>query len=124
MEAVGKIKNEKIDSDNKIIKKREREKEMVSFMIAIYCKGAHKNRQAMKGELCPDCEELKNYARQRSEKCPFMETKTFCAGCKVHCYKPEMREKIRAVMRYAGPRMMFHCPIQVVRHVIARRKGK
>ncbi len=28
--------------------------------------------------------------------------KTFCANCKVHCYKPEMREKIRAVMRFFG----------------------
>ena len=22
---------------------------------------------------------------------------TFCSNCKVHCYKPEMREKIREV---------------------------
>lgn len=32
-----------------------------------------------------------------------METKTFCSNCKVHCYKPEMREKIRDVMRFPAP---------------------
>ena len=37
-----------------------------------------------------------------------METKTFCSNCKVHCYKPEMRKKIRAVMRFSGPRMIFY----------------
>ena len=38
-----------------------------------------------------------------------METKTFCSACKVHCYKPEMREQIRTVMRWSGPLMPF-CP--------------
>ena len=37
---------------------------------------------------------------------PHMETKTFCSPARP-CYRPEMREQIRAVMRYAGPRMLF-----------------
>ena len=101
--------------------KREREKQMVSQMIAVYCKGKHGSKH---GNLCPDCTELREYARQRSEKCPFMETKTFCSNCKVHCYKPVMREKIRAVMRYSGPRMMLYHPIAAVRHVIETKKEK
>ena len=101
--------------------KREQEKQMVSQMIAVYCKGKH---GAKHGNLCPGCAELAEYAKQRSEKCPYMETKTFCSNCKVHCYKPEMREKIRAVMRYSGPRMMFHHPIAAVRHVIETKKEK
>lgn len=100
--------------------KREREKQMVSQMIALYCKKQHHTKKA----LCPDCAALDQYARQRSEKCPFMETKTFCSNCKVHCYKPEMREKIRAVMRFSGPRMIFHHPIAAVRHVIETKKEK
>ena len=27
------------------------------------------------------------YARECSDKCPFMETKTFCSNCRVHCYR-------------------------------------
>ena len=101
--------------------KRECEKEMVSQMIAVYCKGKHGTKR---GELCPDCAALTEYARQRAEKCPFMETKTFCSNCKVHCYKPEMREKIRAVMRYSGPRMIFYHPVMAVRHVMETKKEK
>lgn len=67
---------------------------------------------------------LDTYARQRSDTCPFMETKTFCSNCKVHCYKPEMRERIRAVMRFSGPRMLFHHPVAALRHVVATKKEK
>lgn len=101
-----------------IQKKREREKAMVSDMIALYCKKKHGTRK----ELCMDCAALDAYARQRSDKCPFMETKTFCSNCKVHCYKPDMREKIREVMRFSGPRMIFHHPVAAVRHLIESKR--
>ncbi len=99
--------------------KRQREKETVSFMIALYCRKKHGCK-----ELCPECAELDAYARMRSDKCPFMETKTFCSNCKVHCYKPEMREKIREVMRFSGPRMLFHHPVMAIRHVVESQKEK
>ena len=101
--------------------KRKREEKVVSFMIALYCR---KNHGSRKGELCPECRELADYAVSRSEHCPFMETKTFCSNCKVHCYKPEMREKIRKVMRFSGPRMIFYHPVMAVRHVIEMVKEK
>ena len=97
--------------------KREREKVIVSRMIALYCRKNHGGKT-----LCPDCAALDAYARQRSDKCPFMETKTFCSNCRVHCYQPEMREKIRAVMRFSGPRMLFHHPIPAIRHMIESHK--
>lgn len=34
----------------------------------------------------------------------------------------EMREKIRAVMRFSGPRMIFHHPVAAVRHVLETKK--
>lgn len=98
--------------------KREREKRMVSEMIALYCRKKHHT----KGGLCPECADLEAYARMRSDKCPFMETKTFCSNCKVHCYKPVMREKIREVMRFSGPRMLFSHPVMAVSHVIESKK--
>ena len=99
--------------------KREREKQLVSQMIALYCRKKHGGKG-----LCPDCAALNTYARQRSDRCPFMETKTFCSNCRVHCYRPEMRERIRAVMRFSGPRMVFHHPVIAVRHVIETSKEK
>lgn len=99
--------------------KREREKQIVSQMIALYCRKKHGGQG-----LCPDCAALDAYARQRSDKCPFMETKAFCSNCKVHCYQPEMREKIRAVMRFSGPRMIFYHPVTAIRHCMETQKEK
>ena len=99
--------------------KREREKRIVSLMIAIYCRAKHGRRG-----LCPDCAALDAYARLRSDRCPFMETKTFCSNCRVHCYRPDMREKIRAVMRFSGPRMLFYHPVMAIRHVIESKREK
>lgn len=100
--------------------KRQREKAMVNEMIALYCRKNHGTR----GGLCPDCAALAAYARQRSDRCPFMATKTFCSNCKVHCYKPEMREKIRDVMRFSGPRMLFVHPVAAIRHVMETNREK
>lgn len=100
--------------------KREREKRVVSEMIALYCHKKH----GTNGCSCDECAALDAYARMRSDRCPFMETKTFCSNCSVHCYKPDMREKIRAVMRFSGPRMLTVHPVMAVRHVIESKREK
>ena len=100
--------------------KREREKKLVSQMIALYCKKKHHTRD----DLCPECAALEAYARQRSEKCPFMETKTFCSNCPVHCYKADMREKIRKVMAFSGPWMLLYHPVTAIRHVLETKKER
>lgn len=103
-----------------VLNKREREKETVSLMIFIYCRKKHKTKEG----LCKQCQMLNDYARMRSDKCPFMETKTFCSNCKVHCYKPDMRQKIKEVMRFSGPRMLWYHPVMAVHHVISSKREK
>ncbi len=105
--------------------KRQREKRVVRLMIALYCKGNHAEARAADGAregLCEECAALADYADARCDACPFMESKTFCTNCKVHCYRPAMREQIRTVMRYSGPRMMLHHPVMAVRHLVEQRK--
>lgn len=96
-----------------ITEKRKKEKEMLGLMIRVYCRGKHKHKKG----LCPQCEELQEYAWTRTDKCPFMKTKTFCSACKVHCYIPEMREKVKEVMKYAGPRMLLYHPWTAIKHM-------
>lgn len=72
----------------------------------------------------PECSELRDYAFQRTDRCPFMKEKTFCSNCRVHCYRQDMRDRIRAVMRYSGPRMIFHHPVLAVRHLSESKKEK
>ena len=95
-----------------------REKQTVTAMLDIYCHDQHGARD----ELCPECAALHSYAMQRLDRCPFGEEKSTCANCTIHCYKPAMREQIRVVMRYAGPRMIWRHPVLAVRHVLDGRK--
>jgi hypothetical protein len=93
--------------------KIEREAETLRTMIGIYCKQKHRQP-----ELCDECRELLAYAEQRLSKCPFTPDKPFCKNCTIHCYKPQAREEIRRVMRFAGPRMIFHNPWLTIKHVL------
>ena len=107
---------------NKVEKKRQKEQYIVEEMIRLYCRKNHLEEERQGRQMCPVCQELSDYAKLRSHKCPFMEQKTFCANCKVHCYKPEKREQIRQVMRFSGPRMLLHHPILAIWHLICSKR--
>jgi hypothetical protein len=99
-------------------KRIQRERRTVEAMIRLYCADHHGTR----GELCDACASLRDYALLRLDRCPFGEGKTTCAKCPVHCYRPAEREEIRAVMRYAGPRMILRHPILALWHLIDGRR--
>jgi len=96
----------------------KREKLTIHRMIRLYCRHFHHS----KGNLCHDCDELLKYALDRVDKCIFGEDKPVCSECKVHCYKKDMREKVRIVMRFSGPRMLIRHPVLAVMHMIDKRK--
>jgi len=96
-----------------------RESRTVAVMIGLHCRGQHGS-----GRLCDECGELLAYANERLEECPFQEGKTTCAKCPVHCFQPAMRDKIKAVMRYSGPRMLRTHPILAMRHFLDRSRKK
>jgi len=87
-------------------------------MMQIYCHARHGHP----GGLCPECKALQDYAAARLAKCPFQENKTTCANCPIHCYTPAKREKIREVMKFAGPRMTYRHPVLALFHLLDCRK--
>jgi hypothetical protein len=98
-----------------------REKKTISLMIHLFCRDHHDTK---KDQLCDDCTDLLDYANERLEKCPFGPDKGPCSKCHIHCYKVEMRDKIRQVMRYSGPRMLTRHPILAVDHLIKEKFTK
>jgi hypothetical protein len=89
-----------------------REWRTIAAMISCYCRDHHATRDA----LCPECQGLADYAALRLKRCRFGMEKPVCVKCPVHCYQPARREQVRAVMRYAGPRMVWWHPILSLRH--------
>lgn len=108
-----------------IAKRRQREKKTISQMVAIYCAGNHeqavRTETAYCGEaVCPRCKAVDDYSVMRTERCRQMAVKTSCDECPYHCYRPEEREQIKQVMRYAGPRMMTKHPVAALRHLMGK----
>jgi hypothetical protein len=105
----------------------------------VYCRGKH--RGAIRSPLtspgaevgvygrnppsvCDECAEMLRYAEKRRAFCP-KDPKRFCSHCDTHCYSADMRERVKAVMRYAGPRSMFskHA-VAGVKHLLEGRRAK
>ena len=98
----------------------KQEYETIKTMIQMYCKKIHDCEDV----LCQECSDLLKYAEERLTNCKFGEDKPPCDACSIHCYKPDMREKVREAMRYAGPRMIYTHPIMGFRHLFKKMKKK
>lgn len=95
-----------------------RERRTVGHMMEIYCRDHHSSRD----ELCEQCSRLHEYAMRRLDHCVFKDDKPTCKKCPVHCYKMDMREEMRRVMIYSGPRIMLRHPVLAIRHLFDERK--
>ncbi len=95
-----------------------REQQTIGAMLRIYCRDHHAGRHG----LCADCQALLVYAKQRLDNCPFHEQKPACNRCGVHCYSATQRERVKRVMRYAGPRMLLRHPLLSLRHLLDERR--
>ena len=122
------------------------EKKVVALMIRMYCRRhcrqqgqnaitdqtartsdtnqAHNSNRTGICTLCPECAALQDYALRRLDSCRFGNGKPSCRKCPVHCYRADMRERIRTVMRWAGPRMIFHHPIAATRHLLRELRSR
>jgi hypothetical protein len=107
--------------------------------VAIYCKGNHAERErvALTSDatslgvygrktpvVCEECADHLRYAEARRAYCP-KDPKPFCAHCDTHCYRPAEAEWQRQMMRYAGPKSMWHGhAIDGVKHMLEGRKWR
>lgn len=108
---------------NKLYKKRENEKKVMFYMINLYCKHYHKDYQKICSKtfgskpLCKECEEIYNYSTDRTDKCIFIETKTFCSACPRQCYKINIKNKVKQIMSFSGKIMLIYHPIIALKHI-------
>jgi hypothetical protein len=90
----------------------KRERKTVRVMIGMYCADHHDG-----DGLCSECAKLADYADRKLDICPYGPEKPTCTACPIHCYRSEPREKMRLIMRYAGPRMPKTHPVLALFHI-------
>lgn len=110
---------DRIETEQPLPSKRmEAERKTIQVMIQIYCRDHHKSVST----LCQECQQLMDYATRRLAHCPFQADKPTCGNCTIHCYRKDMREQVKKVMGYAGPRMIYRHPILALRHLLDSRR--
>jgi len=107
-----------LTTDKRFVR-RARELRTIEAMLRLYCRG---HQHEYRAPLCSDCAALLDYATRRLERCVFGDAKPTCTNCVVHCYKAEMRENVRVVMRWAGPRVLLRHPILGILHKLDGRR--
>ena len=89
------------------------EKRTIAVMVKIYCRQQHN-----KDTLCEECHHLLDYTHRRIDRCVFGPDKPACKDCPVHCYSPNMRSKVKEVMRFSGPKMIYKHPVMAIMHIM------
>lgn len=92
-----------------------REKTTIDLMVGMYCRAHHDTPGR-----CEECSALLSCAHRKIDACIFHDGKPACNECRVHCYPHSMRESIRTVMRFSGPRMLASHPVLSVLHMLDR----
>lgn len=95
----------------------QRERSTIEAMVKIFCAGHNHSKIQCTSDLCNECSSILGYALQRIDFCPHKTEKPSCANCTVHCYRGEWADKIKQLMRYAGPKMIFKHPILAFFHI-------
>jgi len=90
-------------------KRIERDERIVKLMIQKYCVNFHNS-----DILCSECADLLNYSVKHLLECPFGEDKPVCSQCTIYCYSKSYKNKIKQVMRFAGPKMIYEHPKDTV----------
>lgn len=91
----------------------------IKAMVKIHCRAHHKPTTSVP---CPECIEFLAYANEKLDRCPYGQNKPTCKKCPIHCYKKEQRQQAKAIMRYAGPRMLLKHPVLAIKHLIAEKR--
>lgn len=99
----------------------DRERLTVQIMIAMYCRDHHADAGDPHAVPCNECLEQYTYAMKRIDACHWLSEgarKPVCRKCPTHCYRPGNRDRMKVIMRYAGPRMMLRHPVLAIHHFI------
>jgi hypothetical protein len=116
---------------DRLTKKKARDLKVLRDFVSIYCREKHHSEEkdpfAVKDErlrqalgdsplhLCAECTRLLNHGTAKLLLCE-QDPKPMCKKCKIHCYAPGYREKIRDVMKFSGLYLVKHGRLDLMLH--------
>lgn len=108
-----------------VTRQQTKDIKLLGTFVEAYCTGKHSRGDqsivALPAEmgnrsLCQECASFLEYAITKRLQCPLEADKPTCKNCRIHCYDTLRREKVRAIMSYAGRRLMMRGRLDYLWH--------
>ena len=99
-----------------ITSQQKKDIKLLGKFVEVYCSTKHRDAETGRISLpsglgerdaCQECRSFLEYAIAKRLKCPLEAEKPTCKNCRIHCYDPPRREKIREIMAYSGRKLMM-----------------
>lgn len=94
----------------------EKDRRTLEAIGLIYCRAHHHDCAKDATGLCPDCREAIEGTLDRTLHCPSNHQGN-CQDCSIHCQRGEAQQRIKAIMAYAAPRMLWRHPLMTVEYL-------
>ncbi len=107
-----------------------RDLKVLAIFTAVFCRNHHageKETLTIDPEVpgiglerrlyCSECRDFLAYAINRRRRCP-LEPKPTCKHCRIHCYRPGHREKVREIMRFSGRHLILRGRLDLLWHYL------
>ncbi len=94
----------------------EKDRRTLQAIGRIYCQGNHAERGKDVAGMCSECGAAIEQTLARAEACPHGHEGN-CQDCATPCQRGEAQERIKAIMRYAAPRMLVRHPLMTLEYL-------
>lgn len=102
---------------------QENDMRTLEAMGRMYCKKFHVHAVKDDAGLCPECRETVEATARRTQMCPFNHEGN-CQDCPIKCQRGDAQDRIKAIMSYSAPRMLFVHPIMTGRYLQRKIHGR
>lgn len=97
----------------------QRDLRTLQAMGSIYCGAHHAGVSKDAAGLCEECAATIKFTHDRASACPY-DHRGNCKDCAIKCNRGDQKERIKAIMRYAAPRMLFKHPLMTLEYVVKK----
>lgn len=86
----------------------------------IFCNAHHPDADRDEAGLCPACRNTIDATFARTATCPNHQ-RSNCEDCAVKCQRGDAQARIKEIMRYSAPRMLFRHPLMTLEYLRKKR---
>ena len=101
----------------------QKDRAILEAIGTIYCRAHHAECAQDAAGLCPECREVVETTLAKAQTCPYGHSGN-CQDCDTQCQRGTSKQRVKAMMRYAAPRMVYRHPLMTLSYVSKKFKKR